>query len=245
MREMWMKKHLFAADLFTTPTRFMVEHYVTWGLDRTRILHVTNGQRDYAAAATSPADTHTRHNRFGFFGQLVDVKGVWLLLEAVQILRAEGFEAFSIEINGDNLKYASAARRAEFEAFLAAEAERPWAERRVVFNGSYSVDQLPQRMARIDWVIVPSVWWEIFGLVISEAMMFRKPIISCNVGGPGERVILGRDGLHFGIGDAASLASSIRQACEEGLHARLAASMTSPPSRDAMVTGFRELAYSA
>ena len=27
LREMWMKKHLDAVDVFTTPTRFMVEHY--------------------------------------------------------------------------------------------------------------------------------------------------------------------------------------------------------------------------
>ena len=241
VRDLWMKKHLDVADVFTTPSRFMIEPYVTWGVARDKIVHVTNGQRDYSAGALAPPP-RARRNRFGFFGQLVDVKGVWLLLEAVQILRAEGFTDIAIEINGDNIKYASAVRKAEFEAFLAAESERPYEERMVVFNGSYSVDQLPQRMARIDWVVVPSVWWEIFGLVISEAMMFRKPIIASNVGGPGERVVDGKDGLQFNVGDAVSLARTLRMACETpGLWEDLSSGMAAPPTRDAMVEGFQRL----
>ena len=47
-REMWFKKHLSVVDAFTVPSRFMIEHYVSWGLERTRISHVTNGQPDYS-----------------------------------------------------------------------------------------------------------------------------------------------------------------------------------------------------
>ena len=158
VREMWVKKHLAAADVFTTPSRFMIEHYVNWGLPREKIIHITNGQRDYSKGARRP-EMRERRNRFGFFGQLVDVKGVWLLLEAVQILRAEGFNHIALEINGDNLNYASMTRRAEFEAFMVAEAMLPYHKRCVVFNGSYSVDQLASRMARIDWV----VWYQACG----------------------------------------------------------------------------------
>ena len=42
-----------------------------------------------------------------------------------------------VEINGDNLRYASEKRRREIEAFLEREGERPVAEQNVVFNGSY------------------------------------------------------------------------------------------------------------
>jgi glycosyltransferase involved in cell wall biosynthesis len=211
---------------------------VTWGLDRSRIHHVTNGQRDYSGGVI-PRDEREKRNRFGFFGQLVDVKGVWLLLEAVQILRAEGFSDFLVEINGDNLRYASEKRRLEIEAFLAAEAELPFDERIVVMNGSYGVDQLPQRMARVDWCIVPSVWWEIFGLVISEALMFHRPLICSNIGGPGERITNGVDGLHFSVGDARSLARTIKRAAtEDGLWDLLVSGIAPPPSRDAMVEGF-------
>jgi glycosyltransferase involved in cell wall biosynthesis len=237
-RDMWFKRHLSAVDVFTVPSRFMIERYASWGLDAAKIVHVTNGQPDYSEGRAM-LGARAKHNRFGFFGQLVDNKGVWVILQAVQLLRGEGFADFVVEINGDNLQYASADRRAEFEAFIAKEKELSVDERRVVFNGSYSVQQLPQRMARVDWCIVPSVWWEIFGLVISEAWMFKRPVIASNVGGPGERITHEKDGLLFEVADPSSLAQTIRRACtEEGLWRRLSDGITPPASAEAMADGY-------
>jgi glycosyltransferase involved in cell wall biosynthesis len=235
VRERWMKKHLAAVDVFTTPSRFMIKHYTDWGIDPKRISQVANVQQDLRGTAVA-AERRTRRNRFGFFGQLVDVKGIQVLLRAVEILRAEGFTDFTVELNGDNLRYASEARRQEIEGFLARESAKPLAEQNVHFNGSYQVEQLAGRMARIDWCIVPSIWWEIFGLVISEAWMFGRPVIVSNVGGPAERVRHNVDGLHFQVGDAASLAEAMRRACtEKGLWEKLAAGIAAPLPRARMV----------
>ncbi len=81
-------------------------------------------------------------NRFGFFGQFVDNKGVHVILEAVEHLRASGFTDFVVELNGDNLRYASEARRTQIEAFLQQEAQKPHHEQNVVMNGPYHVDEL-------------------------------------------------------------------------------------------------------
>jgi glycosyltransferase involved in cell wall biosynthesis len=241
LREMWMKKHLEAVDLFTTPTRFMIEHYVRWGIDRSRITCVPNGQADYSGGVV-PRDERQRRNRFGFFGQMVDNKGVHVVLQAVELLRASGFCDFVVELNGDNLHYASEARRKEIEGFLEREAKLPSHEQNVVMNGSYHVDQLATRMSRVDWCIVPSVWWEIFGLVISEAWMFKRPVIASNVGGMRERITDGADGLHFNVGDARSLAEVMRRAStEEGLWERLVAGIKPPISRDKMTDLFCQI----
>jgi glycosyltransferase involved in cell wall biosynthesis len=238
MREMWMKRHLEAVDVFTTPSRFMISHYAAWGLDENKFVHVTNGLLP-RGAALPPASKGARRNRFGFFGQMVDAKGLHVLLEAVALLRAGGFTDFIVEINGDNLHFASPARRAEIETFLAAEEALPLAERNVVFNGSYHHDQLRARMARVDWVVVPSVWWEIFCLVISEAWSFGRPVIASNAGGPAERVRDGVDGLLFELGDARALADAMHRACsEDGLWDSLAQGISPPASRDDMVAGF-------
>ena len=94
-------------------------------------------------------------------------------------------------------------------------------------------------MARVDWCIVPSVWWESFGLVISEAWMFNRPVIASNVGGPGERISHEKDGLLFDVADASSLAQTIRRACsEEGLWKRLVAGITPPVRAEVMANGF-------
>lgn len=241
LRKMWFMRHLSQVDHFTCPSRFMIEHYIAWGLARDKIAHVPNGQRSYLTAPLRPSGPPPR-NRFGFFGQLVDVKGVHIILRAVQILRSENFAGFRVEINADNIRFASPAIRAEIETFLATEAELSPAERLVINNGSYQVDQLQTRMARIDWCIVPSVWWEIFGLVISEAWMFGKPVICSNVGGMAERVADEVDGLHFEMGDPQSLADAMRRACtEDGLWQRLHDALPAPPMRRDMADDYVRL----
>ena len=102
MREMWMKKHLEHVDVLTTPSRYMISHYTDWGIDPSRIVHVSNGQRNYGVGTATDNEDRPR-NRFGFFGQMVDNKGVWVVLQAVEHLRAEGFTDFVVELNGDNL----------------------------------------------------------------------------------------------------------------------------------------------
>ncbi len=241
LRDRWMKKHLSAVDFFTTPSRFMMKHYIDWGIDPARLSHVANVQRDWGVRAPGPEPPRVR-NRFGFFGQLVDVKGVHILLRAVEQLRNDGFTDFTVELNGDNLRYASAEIRAEIDTFLELEAAKPASERNVIFNGSYQVQQLASRMARVDWCIVPSVWWEIFGLVISEAWMFGRPVIVSNVGGPAERVRHERDGLHFEIGDPRSLAQAMHRACtEKGLWETLCAGIAPPAPRSNMVHEYLDL----
>lgn len=241
LRKMWLTQHLGHVDRFACPSRFMIEHYVTWGIPRDKITHVTNGQRTYGTIGPH-GHQPARKTRFGFFGQLHDSKGLHIVLRAADMLRADDFTDFHIEINGDNLRFATEPVREEIEAFLAAERERPPSERIVTLNGSYQVDQLQQRMARIDWCIVPSIWWEAFALVISEAWMFGKPVICSNVGAMAERVSDEVNGLLFEMGDPTSLAAAMRRACtEEGLWQRLHDALPRPPSRAEMTNLYLQL----
>jgi glycosyltransferase involved in cell wall biosynthesis len=241
VRKKWFQEHLRTVDVFTVPSRFMIAKYAEWGLPPDRIAHVPNGQRDYSAG-TLAEEPRGQRNRFGFFGQLVDGKGVAVLLRAAGLLRAQGFTDFVVEVNGDNLRYASAAGRAEFEQFRAAEEALPVHERSIVFNGPYQVDRLPRLMSRIDWCVVPSVWWEVFGLVISEAWMFRRPVIASDVGGMAERVRHDVGGLLFPMGDPRALAATMHRACTEpGIWDRLVAGLPAPPTRETMVTAFGDL----
>jgi glycosyltransferase involved in cell wall biosynthesis len=246
LRKMWFMRHLAGVDRFTCPSRFMIEHYVTWGLARDRMFHVANGQRSYAEGShtTMPARANDAapKRRFGFFGQLHDTKGVHIVLRAVNLLRADGVTNFHVEINGDNMRFASDAVRLEIEAFLAEEQKLAPSERLVTHNGSYNVDQLQQRMGRIDWCIVPSTWWEAFALVISEAWMFGRPVICSNVGAMAERVTDEVDGLLFEMGDPGALAAVMRRACtEDGLWQRLHDALPTPPSRASMADGYLRL----
>lgn len=241
LRKMWFMRHLQEVDVFTCPSSFMIDRYVAWGIDAAKIHHVSNGQADCTRGAELPASDGPK-NRFGFFGQMVDIKGVQIILRAVAILREQGFTNFNVELNGDNIRYATPALKKEIEDFLAEENERPFAERIVQSNGSYQVDQLASRMARVDWSIVPSLWEEVFGLVVSEAWAFRRPVICSDVGALAERVTDDVDGIHFTRGDPYALAAVIRRASTDiGLWERLSAALPEPPSRAAMVAGFLDV----
>jgi glycosyltransferase involved in cell wall biosynthesis len=77
-------------------------------------------------------------------------------------------------------------------------------------------------MEAIDWVVVPSIWWENAPLVIQEAFVHGRPVICSDVGGMAEAVRDGTDGLHFTRGNSRALALAMRLAIEEpGLWQRL------------------------
>jgi glycosyltransferase involved in cell wall biosynthesis len=241
LRKMWFMRHLQEVDVFTCPSSFMIDRYAEWGLDAGKIRHVTNGLPDCTGGSMFPAFDGPK-NRFGFFGQMVDIKGIQIILRAVAILREQGFTNFKVELNGDNLQHATPAVAKEIEDFFAEENERPFAQRIVHNNGSYSVDQLASRMARVDWCIVPSLWEEAFCLVISEAWVFRRPVICSDIGAMAERVTDDVDGIHFTRGDPDALAAAMLRAfTETGLWERLSAAIPEPPSLGAMVAGFLDV----
>jgi glycosyltransferase involved in cell wall biosynthesis len=241
LRKMWFMRHLQEVDVFTCPSSFMIDRYVAWGIDAGKIRHVSNGQADCTRGSMLPAFDGPK-NRFGFFGQMIDIKGIQIILRAVAILREQGFTNFKVELNGDNLRYGTPALAKEIEDFFAEENERPFAQRIVHNNGPYQVDQLASRMARVDWSIVPSLWEEAFALVVSEAWAFRRPVICSDVGALAERVTDDVDGIHFTRGDPDALAAvMLRASTETGLWERLSGAIPEPPSLAAMVAGFLDV----
>ena len=77
-------------------------------------------------------------------------------------------------------------------------------------------------MHDIDWVVLPSRWWENSPLVVQEAFMHGRPVICSGIGGLAEKVTNELNGLHFLVNDADNLASVIERAVTEpGLWERL------------------------
>ena len=61
-------------------------------------------------------------------------------------------------------------------------------------------------MSATRWVVVPSVWPETFGLVVSEAWEARRPILASRAGGLIERIEDRKNGLSFAPGSVSGLA---------------------------------------
>ncbi len=203
LRERLIKSHLARVDLFLSPSRFLLERYVEWGIPRDRIRFLENGR---VVPATEQAEETPPAGSFGFFGQLYPDKGVLVLLEAIERLTEREVKGVHLFLNGANLENQDRDFRRRVAALLEACGER------VTVRGRYRPSELPERMREVAWVVVPSIWWENSPMVIQEAFMHRRPVICSDVGGMAEKVADGVDGLHFRVGDAAALAATLERA---------------------------------
>ena len=210
-RERFVQSMLQIADHFISPSRFLAERYVAWGLAEDRMKVIENGLDIATAADARPLKSpRERRSRFAFFGQMTPYKGVDILLDAIGRIpeKVWGDDA-RLMIYGGNLERQPEA----FQKKVADCIEK--AGDRARFYGSYQNAEMPKLMSSADWVIVPSVWWENSPIVIQEAFFHGRPIISSNIGGMAEKITDGKDGIHFRVGSAEDLADKMVDALTE------------------------------
>lgn len=223
-REEHLRTHILLADAYVSPSRFLVDRYIAWGLPRERFRVIENGIEGMPVKSR-PLSCGSRRNRFGFFGQITEFKGLAVLLDAVGLVSDELWGDATLSVFGGNLEFQPEAFQRRFQSLVEA------AGRRARFYGSYRQDELPSLMAEIDWVIVPSIWWENSPVVIQEAFLHHRPVIASGIGGMAEKIRDEVDGLHFRTGSSESLADKLGRALqEEGLWDRLSAAAPSPSS---------------
>ncbi len=107
----------------------------------------------------------------------------------------------------------------------------------VKFHGPYDQNRVDQFMRSVDLVLVPSIWWENSPVVIQEALRNRRPVVCSDIGGMAEKIMDGRDGFHFPVGNAVALANLLRRL--NGARARIDAvsrSIQPPPAAEAIVS---------
>lgn len=205
-RELFLKNHLALADAYVSPSHFLIDRYVKWGLPAERFSMLENGIDTEAVAPPRPLPAGGRRARFGFFGQVTEFKGLQVLLDAVGRVPDDiwGDDA-ALCIFGGNLENQPEDFRNRFEALM------DKAGRRAKFYGSYRAEEMPDLMRQVDWVVVPSIWWENSPLVIQEAFLHGRPLIVSDIGGMKEKVADGVNGVHFRVGSAEDLVDKMRE----------------------------------
>lgn len=219
LREIQVTGAFRAVDRFIAPSRFLRDRFVEWGISPDRIDVIRNGIPSLATAPLRPA-SDGRRDRFGFFGHINRFKGATVALEASARLSRAGVD-HQLLLHGGSTHQT----QDTMDRFNQALASAPDA----LYLGAYARAEQAALMADVDWVVVPSVWWENAPLVIQESFAHGRPVICANVGGMAEAVRDGIDGLHFTRGNPRSLEQAMRRAIEEpGLWQRLAAGITPP-----------------
>jgi glycosyltransferase involved in cell wall biosynthesis len=207
---------LSALDRLVTPSRFLARMYVDYGVPAERIQVVENGlpTARWAGHRAPPAPVGGPL-RVGFIGSVLPSKGVHLLMEAFRQLGDPS--GMRLDIWGEVLPFHNDRGYGERLAAL-----RRGYESAITLHGAYANDELPAILSRMDVLVVPSLWYEAFGLTIREAHLARVPVVVAGHGAMAEAVEHGRTGLCFEAGDKHALADALRRLADDpGLRERL------------------------
>jgi glycosyltransferase involved in cell wall biosynthesis len=134
----------------------------------------------------------------GFCGSLIPHKGVHVLLKAFRDL-----EPSKAELR----LYGSSFQENSFSNYLKKLAR---GQKNIRFCGNYKAEEVGGILKNIDVMVVPSLWYENYPLVIHEAFACNIPVIASNIGGMAEKVKNSTTGLTFHVGDDEDLAGKLK-----------------------------------
>jgi len=187
LRNAVARKLRFFADnvtLFITASDFIKQRLVEAGFSNKRIIVVP-----YAITSSESRVDPSSGEYVTFVGRLSYEKGVDTFLDAARLLPKLKFF-----IAGDG------PIKKELQDI---------APENVTFTGWLNKAQLFDLYCETRITVVPSVWLEPFGLVITEAMSYGLPVVASKIAGPAEIVEEGITGLLFQPGNPIDLAEKI------------------------------------
>jgi glycosyltransferase involved in cell wall biosynthesis len=198
LRHAVARKHRLFSDrvsLFLAVSEFVKEKLVEAGYDPTRIDVLENGTPVLRENAAEDEGEYV-----AYVGGMNVEKGVETLIDAARLLPQCDF-----------VFVGEGPMRAHWSAT---------SPKNCSFVGSldhFSVDRI-YRNAR--FTVVPSLWWEPFGLVVIEAMSHSRAVVAAESGALSTLINHGEDGLLFPPGDCHALAEAILSLWNEPARAR-------------------------
>ncbi len=175
-------------DVYLALTEFQRNLMIAGGIPAHRIRVLPNFlARDHGASDADRAG-------ITFAGRLAVEKGISVLLDAASLVPGV------VSVIGDGP--------------LAAAAEEARASGHIRYHGRVPRSAVIDEIRRSIALVMPSIWFEGFPLVVLEAYASGTPVIASGIGGLAELVEDGVTGLVVNAGDAAGLADRIRWAVE-------------------------------
>jgi glycosyltransferase involved in cell wall biosynthesis len=195
-----LSKALEFADIILAPSSFLQWIFKQHNINTKLSLY----GHDLAWRENYSGKTHSEKIRFGYIGQIQNIKGVHILLEAFQLAQLNG--KATLQVFGDLNQYP------DYSKELSNIAKD---NSSISLSGRYLHEQLAQVLSNIDILVVPSIWYENNPLVIQEAFAVQTPVIASNVGGMADAVIDDFNGLLFERNNVADLAKQMLRVVEE------------------------------
>ncbi|MEZ4836963.1 MAG: glycosyltransferase family 4 protein, partial [Caldilineaceae bacterium] len=223
-----LRRVLEDAACLIAPSRFVKDWYAEHGIAAGHIRVLSHG----IDAPPHTREDNTDHpRRFLYAGGLAWQKGVHIAVEALAGVRGDS----SLWIAGDETF--DPAYSARLRA-LAANAPAG----QVRFLGRLSRAQLWQTLAQVDAVVVPSLWYETFSLIVHEAFAAGVPVVVSNLGALAEAVRHQIDGLRVEPGDVDAWRKTLQRLVDDPtLATTLAAQIRPPMTLDDHITQLQQI----
>ena len=142
-----------------------------------------------------------------FLSNLIESKGIYVLLDACKVLKERGLD-FTCDFVGGESKAVSG------EAFCEAIAERGLADR-VIYHGPQYGEDKGRFFTEADIFVQPT-FDDCFPLTLVEAMQYRLPIVSTDVGAIPDMIVEGVNGLMCQQRDVPSLVVALETLIKDG-----------------------------
>jgi len=203
LRERYIKSFFNLVDAFVSPSHFLRDRYVAWGIPEDKVRVIENGLPSGEKIPLRQLREGEIRGRFAYFGQFTPYKGVDIVMDAFAKLPKHIKKNVSLDIFGSGLQWQSDEYKDRFQARLEANSKH------IFYHGPYESAQMGRLIRDVDWVVMGSIWWENSPLVIQEAFKYGRPVICPDIGGMAEKVVDGVGGLHYRARDSVSLATLI------------------------------------
>ncbi len=181
------------------PSKAMRELLIRNGVDEGKIILLPHGIKPLQKLPFEKKDG--RKIRLGYLGSIGYAKGFHVLVDALKEINSEKCE---LHVFGD--------AQSKWDKIYSDVCLNQYnGKTQIIFHGRIDQSQLPSAFKQLDILVVPSIFLEVFGLVILESFSAGRPVIVANSGGPAELVRDGIDGFVVARNDSRALAAAIKK----------------------------------
>ena len=215
VRRLRIERFFVTIDQFISPSFFLKQRYVEWGIEAHQIEVIENLPLSSDCISSLPfVDTDLEERKedrlvFSYFGQINRWKGLDMILEAFSVALQQSSN-IRLEIHGLSSDVLLGEKHFHDQDFLlrCRRLFKRLPTDSVRLMGIYESDELPSRLQSIDVVVMASRWYENAPMVIQEAFSNGVPVIAPNCGGMTEKIKHQITGLLFNPALPHALSSS-------------------------------------
>jgi glycosyltransferase involved in cell wall biosynthesis len=181
------KEHFKKVDIFISPSKFLAEEAHNFGIEKNKLVVIPHGIPGVEKNFKIIKSIYTKNSKinFGFTSHITEDKGFYLLTSEFKKLLKK-YKNIQLSVYGSYDK-----KDKDIKKVLAG-LNPP-----ISYRGVYDSKDTGKILSKIDVLVVPSLWNEIYGLVVDEALLYKTPVIISNRGGMPERVENEKTGFIF------------------------------------------------